>query len=303
MPASSPNQLRADKLGALLSLLDQCPTEVPPADLVGRAAERVAEARRRQQLNEQIASLSGPTIPFRLSDLLAVAAAVLIAASLTVPMLSRNQAQASRILCANNQATTGRALGHYAADHNLALPQGRVRQDGKGVWYRVGHNPIGPDGTYQSNSAHLRIIVRGGYLHWNTLNCPGNADAPQDSSPDAIDWRNHQNISYSWRLATPQVAHINRNPQQAVLADRNPSFRIQMQDGQVRFTFRGKNKLKASSTLHGGQGQNVLTPDGKVHWTTSPKTPAGDNIWAIRDVEDYWGNETPHDPDDIFLVP
>jgi hypothetical protein len=288
-----------------MALLDACPAQEPPVDLVQRTLNRVAEARQKERFAEQIATLSVPSTSFRISDLLAVAAAVLIAASLTMPMLAGNQQMARRVACASNQGTVGRSLSHYAADNGMALPRGLVSANGKTPWYRVGQTP-NPDGTYPSNSAHVRMLIRLRYVHGDTLNCPENADAPRHASPDAMDWGSHPEISYSYQLQTPQIRRIDQGPHLAVLADKNPLFRIHVRNGKIKLEFRGNQEgLKAPSHQHRRQGQNVLTAGGSVLWsTTSEWSAGGDNLWTVQGVDDdYRGTEVPRGPDDVFLVP
>ena len=119
-----------------------------------REAERahVQEARQRQRFAQQVEALTGGSSGrFLGADLLAVAAMMLIGASLLLPVLNRMRADARQAACAGNLAVAGTAFGRYATDHGHTLPRGKVRPGT--VRWSVGQ-PEQPEGLVQSNSAH-----------------------------------------------------------------------------------------------------------------------------------------------------
>jgi hypothetical protein len=297
---------RKERLLKLLGVLSRLPTAEPPADLASRTIERVRESRQRERFATQIAALAPPTNAFRMGDLLSVAAAILIAASLAVPLLARNQDQARQLACASHQAMAGRAVGQYAMANDQALPRGPFKQNS--AWFHVGTNPDTSDGTFRSNSAHFRILIRGRFLHPNTLNCPSNADALTKPDFEAVDWPNHKAISYSYQSQhTPQIIRVDRDPRMPVIADKNPLFRIRIGPHSKHFKleFRRSAGVEAPSEQHGPlAGQNVLTADGGVTWKIRPLADSGDLMWVTRsDPENYKGNEIPTDDSDAFLIP
>lgn len=292
----------------VLNLLDAYPVEDPPADLAARTVERVRMARQRERFSLQIADLSGPAISFRIGDLVAVAAVVLICASLALPMLSQTRSSANRIACASHQSLAGRAVSQYAADHGQMLPRGAIQRNG--VWYNVGQDAVGPDGKFQSNSAHLRLIVRYGYAHANTLNCPGNTAATSDQRLDAVDWQDPSKISFSYANQYGEPIRIDRNSQMTILTDKNPLFRI-YKGPQAKLVFLGAggNVEQLSAQHREAGGQNVLYVDGSVDWANRPQNRAGDNLWLIRDhsadadLMDYDGTEAPIEEGDAHHIP
>lgn len=294
---------RRNAVKGLLALLDHDPVPEPPTDLVERTLRRVRDSSQRARFAQQIEALSGPPIRFRLSDLIAVAAAFLIAGSLALPMLSQNQAHARRVACASHQGTAGMALAQYAADNNQALPRGPVKH--KSAWYKVGPNPIGPDGTFHSNSAHLRLIIKRGYIHPKTLTCPGNNS--NDSSVEATDWASYDQVPFSYvNQFSTKVIRIHLAPNLAILADKNPQFRVVGNGTNVKSLLRQPGLAPdAPSDQHGGAGQNVLTASGSVYWSAHPTLPnRDDNIYLMQGVDQYQGTEAPDDPlNDAFLVP
>ncbi len=302
-------RLRAQKMTAVLGMLDRYSVDPPPSDLLQRTLDRVRESEQRKRFASQIATLSPPTTAFRLSDLVSVAAAVFVAAILALPLLARSEADAKRVACASHQAIAGRGLAHYAAANQQALPRGAVRPNS--IWYRVGPGAIDKDGMFQSNSAHIRLLVRQGFVHPNALNCPGNNDAPTDSSSDAPDWSNYGEVSYSYlNQFSPIRIRIDHSPHTPVLADKNPQFEVRiLPNGQLKFQHRNIDP-DAASVQHGGTGQNVLLKSGAVVWLVKPMSPStgnattGDNIFLMKSVRQYRGTEAPDDPEhDVFLTP
>ena len=291
---------RRQQVSAVLGLLKQCPADSPPPDLLQRTLGRVREAEQRKRFASQIATLSPPTTAFRLGDLLSVAAAVLIAAAVALPVLSRNEADAHRIACASHQATTGRALAGYAAANQQQLPRGPVRPNS--AWYLVGANSIDSEGNFRSNSAHIRLLVRQRFVHPNTLNCPGNENAPFDTSADASDFGSFKEISFSTlNMYSPKGIRIDRSPGMALLSDKNPQFAIQLfSNGTIKLSRRQLNP-DAPSDQHGGTGQNILMASGSVHWSIKPTVPnvvdgsRQDNIFLMEGIEKYQGTEAPAD--------
>jgi len=292
---SSPSD-RSRRLGQVLSLLDQCPAEDPADDLADRALQRVREARQTRRFAQQIEVLSMPSSSFGWYELGAVAASLLIMASLALPMVARNKDQARRTACANGMQSAGVGFGNYGHDHQNVLPRGPVAPGAS--WFNIGMGPA-EDGTLRSNSSHLYILVRKGYVDPRTLSCPENPSAPKYFAPDAVDWRRHEETSYSYQNQfTAKVFRFDLNPRMAVLADKNPLFVIVR--GQPLVT---RNiSPNSPSELH-KTGQNVLTADGAVAWQDTAMRSGNDSMWTIDGVPKYNGTETPSDPDDSHLVP
>ena len=292
----SQSAARGERLSQVLALLDQCPAEDPPAELTDRTLQRIREARQSRRFAQQIEVLSMPRSNFGWYELGAVAASLLIMASLALPMVARNQDQARRTACANGMQSAAVGFGNYGHDHQNVLPRGPVAPGAS--WFNIGMGPA-KDGGIRSNSSHLYILVRNGYLNPKTLSCPENQFTPKYFAPDAADWQRHEETSYSYQNQfTAKAFRIDRKPQMAVLADKNPLFVIV--PGQPLVT---RNISPDSpSELHKA-GQNVLTADGVVAWQTTAMRSGNDSMWTISGVPKYTGTETPTDPDDSHLVP
>ncbi len=298
---TEPDQQRVERVSAVLGLLDHYRPVEPPADLVERTISRVDESRQQARFAQQIADLSGPSLNFGWYELGAVAASLLIMASLALPMMARNQDNARRIACASNVQSAGSALRSYAADYGGVLPRVPVSPGAK--WYQVGEQ-ADAQGEYHSNSAHLYLVIRHRYVDPRNTSCPGNLTAAASPDPFAHDWASADETSYSFHNQfTDSPFHLDNSPRMAILADKNPIFNIR--PGQP---LRRRSDIGANSALHGTRGQNVLTADGAVFWMDRPVMtdggrPGQDYLWAIRDQSDYQGNETPDEPQDAHLIP
>jgi hypothetical protein len=283
-------------------LLDQAPAPDPSDDLVKRTLHRVIAA---QSIDLDIVRThhvgrSGPGLPVRLSEIVAVAAMVLIGVSLALPVLARHRAESMRIACEANLAASGRAFGQYAADYLDVMPRGRIEQGSP--WYRVGYtyNDILP---VRSNSANLYMLARMRYVDPTTLGCPENAHAPRHMTADMYDWSRPDDVSYSYQNQFGHRAtRMSQYPNLAMMADKNPRFNIRAEDG-MKLYYLSVLPDSTVSSMHTMRGQNVLYADGSVWWSTHPIMPNGDNIWLASGISSYNGTETPAALDDAFLVP
>lgn len=286
---------RAKAVHELFNILDQHPVDDPSEDLVRQTLARVEQARQRRKLAEQAYAIGGAPIAFRWSELVAVAAVLMIALSLIWPALRTMRNDARRVACSTNLAQSGVAFNDYAADHDGALPRGKFLPGS--FWLNTGEQgqPI-PGQVNQSNSAHLYRLITFQYIHPEALACPENEDALRTFAAGRTDWKPEES-SYSYQNQFgSKPLRIDSHPSLAVLADKNPMFA-----GPIYH----RDLLPDSpSELHNRIGQNVLTADGTVRWTTEPLM-GDDNIW-FRDGLDPFeleGNETPARPGDAFLVP
>ncbi len=299
MPLPAGDGTRAERASKLLALIGHCPTVNPSDDLVHRTLTKINTEGFKQPVYQSFGyGLAGPS--FRWSDLLGVAAVIMIGFSLIWPVLERSRADARRIECANNLAAAGAAIGSYAADHSNTLPRGNI-QPGS-VWWNVGQ-AASEEGPIQSNSAHLYLLIREGYAHSHALTCPDNVNAPDRLDPHNHDWASAPAVSYSYQNQyNEQPTRLDGIPDMAILADKNPLFAAQAARG-IGLAYRGDLAPNTASSSHGERGQNILTASGQVLWSESPVIGDNDNIWLIRGVDQYQGTEVPDAPQDAFLVP
>ena len=295
-PLSPEQAERAVRVEQVLQLLDHDHVEDPPASLVERTLARVNEDRQALRFARQVEALSAPATTFGWYELGALAAALLIMSGLAIPMLSKHRGDADRVACSSGLQAAGAAFHAYAADNQGMLPRYKVAPGH--TWYHVGLG-LDPDGNATSNSQNLRLIIRRRYIDPRTLSCTGNPNAPKSFSADAIDWKRHDQVPYSYQnMIVRWIPNVERYAHRPLLADKNPLLIILPGKPLVMRT----NDFSRSSAAHQG-GQNVLRTEGSVAWHTSPDID-DDNIWTPRGVlDEIVGNETPAGPDDSHLTP
>ncbi len=294
-----------NRVAAAMRLIDAAPVEAPSADLVKKTMHRVIAARSIDlDIVRMQATRRGPAFPVRLSEMITVAAMVLIGIGLAIPVLNRTREEAMRVACESNLGTAGKAFYQYARNNVGAMPHGLIEPNS--LWFYTGQN-TSVDEPVRSNSANLYRIARGRYVDPTTLACPSYEHAAQNMTPDMLDWANSKSVSYSYHNQFGErTVRLIRAPRMAILADRNPMFAIQNGGNPRLLYLKGKPGV-SPSVNHTAYGQNVLYADGSVWWATHPimgnGTHKGDNIWLADGVEDYDGDETPSRDDDAFLVP
>lgn len=303
-PSVSPVNIAKTRQGQnllqIMSLLAKHPARDPAADLVQRTLIKISDDQKRQGLLYQTLGVGGGGNSFGLSEFITVAAVIMISFSLIWPALENNRTQARQLACARNLAATGAAIGQYAADHRNTLPRGQVTPGS--VWWNVGHGTDEPEGPIQSNSAHLYLLIRGGYAHPQSLTCPENSKAPHHLNMHAHDWQHPEAVSYSYQNQyTASPYRLDKIGDMVILGDKNPLFTPN--DPGIGLRYRDDLSDSTASPAHGGRGQNVLAASGSVLWRDVPVMDNGDNIWLIEGVRSYNGTETPHIPHDTFLVP
>ncbi|MEM8737836.1 MAG: hypothetical protein AAGG38_05070 [Planctomycetota bacterium] len=304
---------RAEKLRGVLSLLDQLSLDPAPQSsddraptasdlLIRRTLDAAAEQRQRERFAQQIELFSEPrrTLGVSLRQILTAAAVFVLGISLLMPAIERSRAEAQQVACATNLGIAGQQISAYAMDHAGMLPRGPVGAS----WLKTGQpDAIDDAGRYQSNSAHLYLLIRQGYTAAERLACASNRQANVGGAGvRQLDWGTPQAVSYSYQNqhgASP--IRLDRSmPSLAILADKNPLFVVR----RGKIVFDAEAKPDARSSLHRSRGQNILTLDGRVRWSKQPKI-GDDNVWQIRGHHGgYIGNEAPlHAGRDSFLVP
>lgn len=330
LEASPALQAKSDHLAALLGLLEQNAAPEPPADLNTRILSAVdaleaetanetttlqdtAEADRHPILSfhetpretvpgERIGGFIPRYLAWR--DMLAIAACIVLFIGIAVPGYFKAQSVATRHRCLNNLRQIYTGLDNYAQANANVLPF--LDYVPEGTWRRDGMDgrPVA------SNTRHVYRLLEQGYTpDPNIFVCP----AAPNGKPMARDdiQRHHDfphptNNSYSFVfLNTPEgrrLAVLKKDPkrQMVLAADRNPHL---ADDLPARIARRARNL--ANSPLHdNGAGQNVIYPDGRGGWYTTPNVGvAGDDIYRAGELKDYTGTEKPQSETDTFLVP
>lgn len=267
------------------------------ASLIAATLDRIENAEFAQRERMQF----GSGRRLRLTDVLSVAAVLLLGVSVAFPLFGSVRDNARRLTCEANLGRVASALGIYAGANNDSLPM-MTAGFGGAPWFRVGEDPK------QSNSANLYVLVRNDYADLADLACPGNPAAPtMEVRPDAQDWRQIEEVSYSYQIpdgrknARVWSAAFNA----PAIADRSPVV--------LRIIRHEPIIPEANSPNHGSQGQHMIWTDGSVLWASSPVLANGDNIWLPRSIEHavaearrfygMEGNEVPTTPGDALLGP
>lgn len=277
-----PRAQRASELLAMLEppegLLHSDAESSPRADadrLVRLTMERVrrAEADQRTRLSIPPAVEQAPIgRRFRMSDLVSVAALLLIATAVIGPMVSSVRGVGQRLACQSNMGSLASAFGLYAGDSKDALPLASASMAGT-PWWNVGK-------VQESNSANLYTLSRTGYTKLVTLACPTNPrGASCASGAGDMDWKCLDEVSFSFQnlFAKERPTWSSGKSRVVVLVDRSPVVPLAVRGFKI-------NPL-SNSPSHGFVGQNALFNDGSSVWLRSPVLESGDNIWLPRVIE------------------
>lgn len=278
----------------------------------------IQQSRMRLNPTEVVRSSRG----MRWSDLISVAAILLIGASIVWPLSASVRAQGQQTACAGNLASIAEALGLYAGNNREAMP---VAAAGWGGWESPRDARWWSVGRPGSNSANLFRLASLGYTQLGAMACGGNPSAVRDL-PDSDpshqfgDWNDLKEVSYSFQIRVPEpgseLAWRGQRGPAILLADRSPVVLRAVQN-QVIFPLQ-------NSPNHDGRGQNVLRSDGSIAWLDTPidtsDDPHGNNIWLPSQIEELIraaesqmntgqrmepikGREVPGSPRDTFLGP
>ncbi|MBX3380590.1 MAG: hypothetical protein KF805_10890 [Phycisphaeraceae bacterium] len=214
---------------------------------------------------------------WRISDLISVAAMVLIGVSILWPTMSYVSQKGRQFGCKSNLGSVASAMGLYAGNHRDSLPVATAGFGGA-PWWDV--SPAKP----QANSANLFTLARTGYSKLRDLACSGNPNAVVgEVKQGTYDWPDLDSISYSYQIMAGEQRPNWCGGQKAapvsivLLADRSPVV--------LRAVRKQVIDPMENSPNHGGTGQYALFADGSVSWMTTPERPDGDNIWLPRAIE------------------
>jgi hypothetical protein len=290
-------QERTQKLAAIGELLT-AGSERSPIDLVARTMAKV-EA---ENKNYRAIPIERPGVfsRWKVGDFIGVAAALVICSAVVWPIISAARQNASKTACQSNMQTVANAMDSYAKTYRDNLPMATASLGGS--WWDVG--------TGTSNSANLYTLARSGFAKVRDMACPGNPHAVHESQEGSRDWKNLDEVSYSYQImfGPHRTTWSSKNPgKMVVMADRSPVV--------LRAVRHEAIYPEESSPNHKGYGQDALFIDGHVGWMTTPVLENGDNIWLPRPIEEIirrvragetsgmlHGNELP-EVNDVFLGP
>lgn len=302
---SEANRPAAERLAALMGATHASGDEVSDSqrrDLIERTLLHVQRgvdesALRMRPTREELAP-EVRTPGFRLRDLIAVAAMLLIGVSVMWPVLVNARLRAQLASCGMDLGQAAQGFGAYAFDNAGAMPAAHASLlSGDNIfstqWWNVGDEK-------SSHSANVYLLVEMQYVPIEHLACPGNFFAPTEAQPGRHDWSTPEQVSYSYALSSNRTRLLTALPTFVVLADKSPVI--------DRARLGERPEAHADSPNHSGRGQHVLHADGSVFRLASPVLESGDNIWLPRshEVDPYLvltGREAPADDRDAFVGP
>jgi hypothetical protein len=247
-------------------------TQISTDQLVKAAMERIAGESNRQSQRMRIHEPVAGRRTFRLTDLGAVAAMLLVVVSVAWPALSSVRQRAQQAACFGGLGGIASAMSSYGQDNRSSLPMASASLAGN-TWWNVGK----PE---QSNSANLFTLARTGYTKAQMMSCSGNPSARECHFTDGCqDWSCLDQVSYSFQnLFARKRPTFDSSSRFVVLADKNPCVLRAARGERVIY-------INENSPNHAGKGQNVLLSDGHAVWLETPVFER-DNIWLPKTVED-----------------
>ncbi|MFO7908326.1 MAG: hypothetical protein R6U98_37160 [Pirellulaceae bacterium] len=285
-----------DSMANAFKALDRLPEYEPGEDLTQRTVAKVRQHRRTQELIAREEASRGAFRPtFRLRELAAVAAVLVILGSVMIPAIYKARSAAATDLCAYRMGEIGTGLLTYANGNKGHLP---VASTSEQPWL------AGNDQPPASNSAALfRLLPSRHVATPQTFQCPAVESGSFAVTAGMTDFPGGQYVSYSYQHAvgdSPLSVHDGTAAEvaeeMAILSDSNPIF----EGGRFH---PGRTGMLTSAN-HGHAGQNVLYLDMHVEWKTDAHAGVnGDNIFLADDVREYTGYEKPAGPTDSFLLP
>ncbi len=299
-------------LKSITGALDSLESELCPDELVERTVlrltntARASEARLAQLLaDEQAKTAVRPWhLWWNIGRVLAAAAVILIAASVWLAPLNFVRQKYYQVRCQAQLARIAEGIKQYMADHDGQLPA--VAMTAGSPWWKVGYQ--GNDNY--SNTRHLWLLVRGGYVAPVNFVCPGaiqgqmvRLDGLQVKDYNDFPDRKHVTFSFRLRCDKPQGAYP--VGQRILISDLNPLFEsLPGPDAKPPVIQLSKELSNLNSINHNRGGQNVLLDDGSVKFLkTRCFGAAEDDIFTLQNTKVYQGVEVPLSESDTFLAP
>jgi type II secretory pathway pseudopilin PulG len=287
------------ELCTVIDALSKCPAHSAPADLHDKVKARLAQTAPLQIKQPRIsAAIADEPRILRLQswrELTAVAAMIVIAVGMGVPSLLQMRERGQRVACSNNLAHIGAALQAYSA---VAASLPFAGWSGQDSWLSGGASPA----NTVPNRRHLYPLVAGHYVNAAELICPSGTDVAMTDHQVAScsDFVESRNVSYAYQNMSGVRPDPHGPGDMPIMGDNNPLF-----SGSTPVLSRLgiSHESESNSPAHHGQGQNLLTLDGHVIWTTTPDCGVQrDNIWTLQGVDSYTGREGPTTATDTQLL-
>ena len=301
------------KLKAIFKPLESVELESCPDDLVERTILRIDRyADSNTQLTQLLNAEQNKKSPIRIgflgnfSEIATIAAAIILIAGVLVPSFSYARQRFWKQKCQGQIASFYSGLQGYISDHDGKQPSYPKPNDAD--WWKIGFEE-------QSNTSHMYILVRKGYVETDNFVCPskkrinkGEIDNSKFETYKANcrfykDFPDRRYINYSFQIRCAETASSRLSCRRVLMADSNPIFENLPDDySQALLIELKREQLNTNSINHNRSGQNVLSGDGSVKFQKS-RLFENDDIFTLQDTDIYEGNETPSCKTDTFLAP
>ena len=311
----SSNQEAAEihsKLKAALKPLGSLEFDHCPDELVERTIWRVNELADtgQQQLKQLLAAEQTKKVTIKigfwrnLSEMAAVAAAVMLIIGVLVPTFGVARHKYRRQQCQTQLGSIFKGLNNYISDHNGRLPA--VATTIGAPWWKVGDQ----GSENHSNTRHIYLLVKGNYVNLMDFVCPGsrgdrNCKIVTSQICTYKDFPNRRYVSYSFQIRCRKAESGRLHCRKVLMADWNPLFENLPEDFSKTFKLRlDRRLLTLNSINHDRRGQSVLFGDGRVEFLKRRHISiAEDDIFTLQDTDIYQGYEVPSRETDFFLAP
>ncbi len=197
---------------------------VPPDDLMSKTLARIQSAKQTEALLTQQdlgRRIAWPT--FSLREVAAIAASILMMASVFIPAARHSRARTLTNECSANVGQIGSALRTYANDHHFNLP---ATADHHSRWL-----PTSTESA-ASNSANLFRLIQVGYTSPVAFQCPAMGGGSFVVQPGMTDFPDNKFVGYSYQhalgvegLRLDNSALMEVADSMAILADSTPRVR------------------------------------------------------------------------------
>lgn len=216
----------------------------------------------------------------RFSDFVGVAAVLILAISIAVPLTSHVRTSRGIAACGSGLRSLAGSFDAYAGDHQGAMPFAASLVPG--LDFASG---LFPTGAGYRHGEQLRTLESKGYCA--AAACLG---CPNHPTPGG---------TYSYRVPAHREELVwGRHPTLVIVGDRNPVIELVLGGERVR--------LEMCSPEHDDRGQNVLRGDGSTEFLRDPRVTGADarpdNIWLPADGTQGFGGDVRTEAGDVFLL-
>ena len=299
------------RLQATLAPLESVEFEPCPDGLVERTVRQVSNLadsgqHRLEQLlvSEQTQKVTTKVVFWRnLSEMAAVAAAIILVTAVLVPTLSFARQKYRQQRCRIQLGSIFQGLSNYISDHDGQPPA--VASAAGAPWWKVGYQGR----ENHSNTRHIYLLVKGGYVNLANFVCPGCKNGKTVQPPPSQirtyrDFPDRRFVAYSFQIRCRKGEGCRLLCRNVLMADRSPLFE-KLPDYSKSLRLRlVRELLTLNSINHRRRGQNVLFGDGRVEFLKTRHTGISkDDIFTLQDTDIYQGCEVPSYETDFFLAP